>query len=307
MSRRPLLVASFLRSIIFTGVLLGFIVLAVGADQPGIAIWTLVLVIALALTLNYLLPDSTFLSIVFANLIGVYTCLFTFFVSNQFPGVRPLVSQFGFTMPLISFVLGAVYHRETIEKLLHRRAVQIESDLSRFPLWLVPLLAIGISTLFIPAAEMQQDQLGWALLGYMALIAVITGASARDIALFMLDLGVVFRGFSQNAARLIKPAFAFFTWYSMLTIIYGCLYTIVDRFSAVPNFTVTGVPQKITFAEGLYISVVTLSTVGYGDIVAKSAIVRLLVSSEIFIGVLLILFGVQAILSTSAKTDLPAA
>lgn len=79
------------------------------------------------------------------------------------------------------------------------------------------------------------------------------------------------------------------------------MFTIADRFSITPGFVVGGEVRPITFAEGLYVSIVTLSAVGYGDIVASGPAVRMLVAVEIFLGVMLILFGVQAILSTPAR------
>jgi len=59
--------------------------------------------------------------------------------------------------------------------------------------------------------------------------------------------------------------------------------------------------RPITLPESLYLSVVTLSTVGYGDISASSALARMMVAAEILLGVLMLLFGVQAIL-TSKKS-----
>lgn len=94
---------------------------------------------------------------------------------------------------------------------------------------------------------------------------------------------------------------SFFARYSLLTIVFGSLFTIADRFSITPGFVVGGEVRPITFAEGLYVSIVTLSAVGYGDIVASGPAVRMLVAVEIFLGVMLILFGVQAILSTPAR------
>ena len=51
-----------------------------------------------------------------------------------------------------------------------------------------------------------------------------------------------------------------------------------------------------TFFESLYFSVTTLATVGYGDIVPLSNLVRMLAAFEVIVGVLLILFGVSELL-----------
>ena len=67
--------------------------------------------------------------------------------------------------------------------------------------------------------------------------------------------------------------------------------------SAEPHFAINGVVRDITFPESLYFSLVTLSTVGYGDIVALSNPIRVLIGSEIVVGILLLLFGVSEILA----------
>ncbi|MCB2108403.1 MAG: hypothetical protein KDE14_11920 [Rhodobacteraceae bacterium] len=258
---------------IFSALVLGLIAAAIGGASPAIALWTLILVIALTLVLNALLPGSTFLAIVFANLIGVYACLYAFFVENRFSTVAAVDAQIGFALPLVTFTLSVVYNRKAIQKLLHRSTAHLETDLSRSLIWLAPMVVIGISTHFLPLDKLDATELGWALIGYMCAIGFITAFMARDIAVFMLDMGLLFRDFMTNALSLVKPAFAFFTWYSMLTIVYGCIFTIFDRYSTAPNFHISGVPQKLTFADGLYVSIVTLSTVGYGDVVARSPVV----------------------------------
>lgn len=60
----------------------------------------------------------------------------------------------------------------------------------------------------------------------------------------------------------------------------------------------TGVPVEADFAEALYISLVTLSTVGFGDIVAASPLLRLLVALEAVTGFGLLTATVTWILQT---------
>jgi len=296
---------SLSRSVVFSALFVGLIAAAVGGIQPAIAGWTLIFVVALVVIMNVIVQHSTFLSIVLANFVGLYASSYTFFVEERFQGVPAIDIHIAFALPLIAFTLGICLQRRTIERLIQSRHTHIDTDLSRATLWVLPMAAIGVSTAFLKPGEMAPDLLGWALIGYMAVISLIAAATARDIAVFMLDLGLLFRDFSASATRLIKPAFAFFTWYSMLAIAYGCIYTIVDRYSALPNFQMSGVPRPITFPEGIYFSVVTLSSVGYGDIAAQSLPVRLLVVSEIIVGVLLFLFGVQAILATALQHRAP--
>jgi voltage-gated potassium channel len=64
---------------------------------------------------------------------------------------------------------------------------------------------------------------------------------------------------------------------------------------------VNGEPRDLSFTESLHFSIITLSTVGYGDIVPLSAPVRLIVGMEIICGVLLLLFGFSEIITYSRE------
>ncbi len=294
--------AHLIGSIAFSGMLLGLIALAIGGSEPAVAIWSLVLVAAIAIEFHLLLPGSAFFTVVFANSIGIYACLYTFFASVSFPKAGAVDAQIGFVLPLIVFAAAVAVRHKAIQDIVETPVHKVESDLRRSIVWIAPLVVVAASTFVVPIGAWDQAGQGLALIVYMAVIAAVAAGAARDITLFLIDLGLLFEDFSSNAARLVKPAFAFFTWYSLLVIVFGCLYTIIDRFSAEPNFFVLGGEGRaITFAEGLYVSIATLATVGYGDIVAKAPVVRALVAIEIFCGVMLMLFGVQAILSTSPK------
>ena len=289
-------------SIAFSATMLGLIALAIGGSEPAIAVWSLVLVAAIAIEFHLLLPGSAFFSVVFANSIGIYACLYTDFVDVNFPKAGAVDAQIGFVLPLVVFALTVAVRHRALMAVVRAPEQKIETDLRRAAVWLAPLAGIAVSTFLLPIASWDDVGQGLALIGYMALIAAIAAGASRGIMLFLIDLGLLFEDFTENAAQLVKPAFAFFTWYSLLVIVFGCLYTIIDRFAPAPSFFVLGAEGRpITFAEGLYVSITTLSTIGYGDIVAKSPVVRALVAVEIFSGVMLILFGVQAILTTTPK------
>jgi voltage-gated potassium channel len=50
-------------------------------------------------------------------------------------------------------------------------------------------------------------------------------------------------------------------------------------------------PASLTFGEAMYFSVITLATVGYGDITPQAPLVRGLATLEVVAGLLLLLFG----------------
>ena len=68
------------------------------------------------------------------------------------------------------------------------------------------------------------------------------------------------------------------------------------------------VARVISFSEAIYFSIVTISTVGYGDIVPASNVTRMLASMEVVCGVMLLLFGVSELLEYTRehRRDRPA-
>jgi voltage-gated potassium channel len=97
------------------------------------------------------------------------------------------------------------------------------------------------------------------------------------------------------------PAFAFLTLYSILVIVFACLYRLVDVASAESYFRIGDEVRDITFPEALYFSVSTLSTVGYGDIAPLGNLMRLIAVFEVVAGVLLFMFGVSELLTYSRE------
>jgi voltage-gated potassium channel len=61
--------------------------------------------------------------------------------------------------------------------------------------------------------------------------------------------------------------------------------------------------REISFLESLYFSIITLSTVGYGDLVPASALVRAIAALQIVIGVWLIIFGFSEVLRYARERD----
>ena len=68
-----------------------------------------------------------------------------------------------------------------------------------------------------------------------------------------------------------------------------------NELQAVEDRTMS-VSRAISFSEAIHFSIVTMSTVGYGDIVPATNLARLLASMEVICGVTLLLFGVSELL-----------
>ena len=77
----------------------------------------------------------------------------------------------------------------------------------------------------------------------------------------------------------------------------------MDRTADQPIFMIAGEPSSISFTESLYFSLITMSTVGYGDITPAGEAVRVVAAIEIMFGILLFLFGFAEIMRYARKPD----
>jgi len=231
------------------------------------------------------------------NFLGVYACVFVYFTETNFRLVESWAMQVGFTLPVVAFMAGAVVRRETIRHVVYARDVRGRRRFGLAFRWLFPVFGIGALTYLIPGHVAGQMTTNVLFLGSMAGIAAVVLFASVDIATFLLDSGLLFEEFFKEAARLLLPVSAFFTFYSLVVIVFGCIYRILDRFADTPQFTVGGALQEISFADALYFSIVTVSTVGYGDMTPTGETVRIIVAVEILLGVVLLLFGFSEILN----------
>jgi voltage-gated potassium channel len=251
-------------------------------------------------------PGSRFFAIAFANSLAVYSCIYIFFVEANFEAVDPVWRQIGFTMPIMAFVGGAAFRRAQIRRLLDRPLETGKRHFGRVLLWLLPVVVIGAST--FPLAELFPSAGGLTTVFFvsMGLTSSIVLWVSRDVCAFLLETGLVFEDFFRRIAGLAIPSFAFFTFYSVIVIVFAAIYRIIDRYAAGTHFLFAGEPRDVSFIECLYFSIITLSTVGYGDLIPLSPAVRLIVSVEILCGLLLLLFGFSEIISyTRQQTKRP--
>jgi voltage-gated potassium channel len=163
--------------------------------------------------------------------------------------------------------------------------------------WLMPVFLIGALTFLVPGHAFSSGAEDVVFLAAMTLVSVIVLSGSRHVSIFLVDTGLLFEGFFQHISRLVVPAFAFLTLYSLLTIIFACIYRIIDRVEDGTLFRILGTLREITFPEALYFSIVTLSTVGYGDIVPITNLARLIAVTEVVCGILLLMFGVSELIT----------
>jgi len=280
----------------FTLLLLVLIALATGAAEQFFFVVFLLVVLG-AVTLFYLtFPGSHFFTIALADFLLVYVCLFVFFVETNFAPVSTLAIQIGFILPILAFLAGAWLRRKSIRRIVMSQHLREKRHFAHVFVWLVPVFGIGALTFLVPGAGLGPAAYDAVFLSSMGAIAAIVLAVSRSVCIFLLDTGLLFEEFFREVSRLLVPTVAFFTFYSLIVIIFACVYRIIDSYTAGIHFNFNGVWHKLSFADSLYFSIITLSTVGYGDIEPVSNLVRAIVAVQIVLGVLLLLFGFSEII-----------
>ncbi len=289
--------------LVFTAILLGSIALAIRQAYPGIAVLAVLTVLALVAVFHFALGATDFFGMIFANSVGVYTCLYIVFLSTNFPRAEPAGQQIGYLLPLVGFAAGVLTGRRQLHPLVAHIPRHRATAFKGATLWVGPLAIVAIVSSFLRIPSWTPPSQDLALVASMTVVGVIGFGASRRISVFLIETGAVFRAFFANAVNLMQPAFALLTCYSLVIILFGAAYTIFDQMSVAPNFAILGAAMPMTFPEGLYLSVATLTMVGYGDITPISGVARLFVSIELICGVVLLLFGVEAMLQRGTHSN----
>jgi voltage-gated potassium channel len=250
---------------------------------------------------RWLFPRRAFFSLTFANLIAVYAAVFAFFMEQVFGNVSSVAAGIGFSLPVVAFLCGCLIWRESIGLLVNNPSLRDSHSLLSSVSWLLPISAVGIGVLLLSLQYSVVVDTSLVFLATMALIALIVLAVSQSVAIFLVDAGLLFDEFFQRMSRLAVPAFAFLTFYSLFVIAFASVYSIMSRHSGEAHFKVEGVARGLSFSEGVHFSIVTISTVGYGDIVPISSMARALASAEVVCGVMLLLFGVSELIEYSRE------
>jgi voltage-gated potassium channel len=296
----------WLRGLVLTLGLYLLVALAIVDNEELFSTFTLVMLVGLALSVSLfyrLFPGSYFTTVALANFLSIYACLFIYFTESNFAAASDWALRVSFLIPIVAYTLGVYLRRESI-----RHLVRHESD-SRFAykprafLWLVPVFAIGIATFLLPHQDFEVETISLLLLAGMGLIGLIVFTVSGDVTAFLLDTGLLFEEFFEQTNALLAPTLAFFTYYSFVVIVFASVYRILSAAIPGPHFTVLGVDRQLTFIESLYFSIITLSTVGYGDMVPASALIRAVASLQIVVGVWLIIFGFSEVLRYARERE----
>jgi voltage-gated potassium channel len=243
-----------------------------------------------------LFPGSLFFSLAFANSIAIYVSIFVFFSESNFRGVSDLAQDAAFALPLAAFMAGTWARREAIRSVVFAR-LGSGAEFRRVTFWLLPVAGVGAVSFALPQLEIARGHADLAMLASMGAISLVVFAAARDVAAFLIDAGLLFEEFFERLERLILPVYAFLTFYSLFVVAFAAIYKLADDRAGGPHFRILGEDRAIGYGDALYFSIVTLSTVGYGDVLPVSDLVRLIAAIQVVFGVTLLLVGLSEIMS----------
>jgi voltage-gated potassium channel len=285
----------WLRALLSTMGLVALVAAASGTELP-LALGGLALS-GVGFGFFYLLfPGGLGFGITVANVLAVYLCLFQLFRDASFARAPETSVFIAAVMPVIAFLLGCVFRRRAIASALRARHRHNIQQLPRLRRWFPAVTFVAAASFALPRLQLDAVEQGYALLAGMALISGSVTYAVRDVVLLLMEVAVVFESVRHRLRRLLMPMMAFLTYYSLLIVVFACLYRIAQFSLGNGQFFLQGSPTNISFSDALYFSVITMATVGYGDITPGSSLVRALASVQVVLGVLLLLFGFSEIM-----------
>lgn len=270
------------------GILTGVILVAV-FSAAGIFLW--------------MFPGSRFFVLAFANSLAIYTIVYFFLVEANFPRIREWVSVLGYLLPIYMFLAGVWWRRDAIREASQSEDFRRARFQGRLFIWLLPVCIVAALTFLVPGVKLESSGSDIVFLALVAGVSLFVMVISRQICLFLIDTGVLFDHLFVQMSRLGRPAFAFFTLYSFSVIVFAMIDRIMDRVTESSIFLIEGQPGAISFTESLYFSLITMSTVGYGDITPASEALRVVVGIEVMVGIMLFLFGFAEIMRYARNPD----
>ncbi len=231
----------------FTAFFLLLVALAMGSVNPLQLTVFLFLITSSVIYLYSVFPGSRFFSISIANFLALYTSLFHFFLTTNFPSTGPELGAIGYTMPVVGFYGGTWFQRQSIKSIVlaHKNSdIGITAGSAR---WLLPVSLIGIATFFVPEGSVPllwQEAFFFLAMGGITLVVM---SVSKQVVTFLLDVGLLFESFFLRIESLVMPAFAFLTFYSMNVMVFGFVYRIIDHYSSSMHFSIGGETKAISF------------------------------------------------------------
>ena len=291
----------WLRAVAFTALIVLLIAVGVTERFGLLTLMVLVAVFAGSGVFLWLFPVSRFFVLAFANSLAIYTCVYFFLAAENFSSAKDWAFVVGYLLPIFCFLIGAWWRRSEIRRVAYADHLVESQHPARIFAWLIPVLGLSALTFLVPPLALDATATSLVMVGGMGVTSTFIIVMSRTISIFLIDTGLLFDQFFVRMLHLFAPAFAFFTLYSFNVIVFAMIYRILDRFSDTPMFLIEGEQQTISFVDSLYFSLITVSTVGYGDITPASDAIRVVTAVEVMIGILLFLFGFYEIMRYSRR------
>jgi voltage-gated potassium channel len=273
-----------------------FVALAIAPYRPGLILVLVLTVGIVVAAVRRLLPTSPYIAGTLAVCIPLYICVFGLISMRVFNRAHPLLAYIACLLPLAAFILAVWHSRVQLTARLARRGPR-ERLLVRGLGWLIVATLILFVTGQIAIAATDNFGHSAPLFAGMLAIAVVVYLVIADLVLLLEATGELFVVFIRRMLRRVVPVFSFLVVYFFLVMGFGTFYSILDGFAVRPQFSVLGTVRPLEFSEAIYFSMVTLSTIGYGDIVPVTPLAQTFVMLEVMFGVVLLLFAFAEIAS----------
>jgi hypothetical protein len=287
---------NWLRSVGFT-LLLALLVAAAVGDAGRVLPFVVIGVAALGMSFLYwLFPRGLHFAVGTATGLVLYTSLYVVLGQAQFPHAPDWSRPVGYLMPVIAFLALAWWRRQELSEVVDRQAATELDVLPHTARWLFFTAMVGLVCFVMPVNRLVPAAQGAALLVSMAAISGIVALAARDVVRLLVDVALIMHEIGGRARHLMVPATAFTLMYALLVVGFAAAYRIADALSLHALFQGPDGPIRVSYSDALHFSVVTISTVGYGDIRPEDDGIRVLASLQVLAGQLLLLFGFAEIM-----------
>lgn len=267
-----------------------FVALAIAPQRPGLILVLVVTVGFVVAAVRRLLPRSPYLAGTLAVCIPLYICVFGLISLRVFNRAHPLLAYIACILPLGAFVFAVWRGRDRLAARLARAGPRERLLVRGLGWFVVAALILFVAGQIAVAAATVFGHSVLLFIGMLA-IAVVVYSVIADLVLLLEATGELFVVFIRRMLRRVVPVFSFLVVYFFLVMGFGTFYSILDGFAARPQFSVLGTVRPLHFSEAIYFSMVTLSTIGYGDIVPVTSLAQTFVMLEVMFGVVLLLFA----------------
>jgi voltage-gated potassium channel len=93
--------------------------------------------------------------------------------------------------------------------------------------WLVPVFFVGAAVILLSRTVGTLANMDMLFVAAMSIIGLIVLTVSRNVAIFLVDAGLLFEEFFSRVSRLVIPAFAFVTFYSLIVILFASAYRLI--------------------------------------------------------------------------------